>query len=381
MKYILAKMGFVEAMKFLYLDGIKILKNVTLINNETNYIFPVRDMYIVIPRDLYDRVQIAQSFVYTLHNIITYMKSEPYEEFLGRDVYLKAIGVEFTSKNMDTILQKGYSLLDSLEFNYDLLTMYDLRLPEEDRKDVYSVLRWMIYEFDALRRKDNLDITTKKVRYAEYIATLYANRLAYGIYMISDKGDNADLTTIKQAIRIMPMYLIKAIIKSKLVNYKSCVNDLDSLIALKYTFKGNTGIGEKSNAISNAYRSIHPSHLGRVDIDSSSNSDPGVSGTICPYVELHNGHFSEYDEPNSWRQDIYSIIDTTKSIDSKIEMCRLINDTGVADTRHKMQIQSACKEVAYDICNTTANIPDIFDDGILYADIRAENDCIVLDAY
>ena len=43
-----------------------------------------------------------------------------------------------------------------------------------------------------------------------------------------------------------------------------------------------SGIGEKSNAISNAYRSIHPSHMGRVDLDSSSNSDPGVSGTICP---------------------------------------------------------------------------------------------------
>ena len=30
-----------------------------------------------------------------------------------------------------------------------------------------------MYEFNALRQKDNLDISTKKVRWAEYIASLY----------------------------------------------------------------------------------------------------------------------------------------------------------------------------------------------------------------
>ena len=71
----------------------------------------------------------------------------------------------------------------------------------------------MMYEFSALRKKDNLDISTKKVRYAEYIAALYASKLAIGIYRLSDKGDKADLDTVRKAIRIPPMYLINAITK------------------------------------------------------------------------------------------------------------------------------------------------------------------------
>lgn len=377
-KYILAKFGLYDAIKFLCVDGINITDNVSLIDYNTTYIFPVRDMYITIPRYVYDKNSIAQSFVYTLHNIITYMKDQPIEEFLQRNVYIKALGAEFTTKNVDTILQKGYSLLDSLEFNYDLLTKEDLMLSDDDKGDVYKILRWLMYEFNALRRKDNLDISTKKVRYAEYIAYMYANKLAYGIYRISDKGSNADLSTIRKAINIAPMYLINAIIKSNLVNSRNCVNDLDSILALKYTFKGNTGIGEKSNAISNAYRSIHPSHMGRVDIDSSSNSDPGVSGTICPYVELHNGHFDEYQEPSSWRENISSIYDVARNIETKMEMCRLVDSVGIRTTS-KQQINQDCLSVAYTIMDSMDAIK--YADSRQYIDIYSEDDCIVIGSY
>ena len=47
---------------------------------------------------------------------------------------------------------------------------------------------------------------------------------------------------------------------------------------------------------------VYPSHLGIVDIDSSSNSDPGMSGGVCPYVYLNNGSFTDYEEPNTWRE-------------------------------------------------------------------------------
>ena len=191
-----------------------------------------------------------------------------------------------------------------------------------------------MYEFNALRQKDNLDISTKKVRYAEYLASYYAAKLAKGIYRISDKDDRADLDTIRKAIQIPPMYLINAITTCQLVNYKNCVNDLDSLIALKYTYKGISGIGEKSNAISGAYRSIHPSHLGRVDIDSSSNSDPGISGTICPLAQLYNGHFTQYQEPSSWRDDVSKVFDIYRAADSRKNMYRLLDDNNLSKQKN-----------------------------------------------
>jgi hypothetical protein len=49
---------------------------------------------------------------------------------------------------------------------------------------------------------------------------------------------------------------------------------------------------------------VYPNQLGNVDIDTSSNSDPGMSGTICPYAQLYNGSFSEFEEPNNWRESL-----------------------------------------------------------------------------
>lgn len=325
-KYFLAKMGFYGCMDFLHLKDIFIVKDLSGVDLINNYAFLIRDMYIVIPKIEYDSIQIAQSFVYTVHACINHMNQYEFPDVFGPELYIKSLGLEFTSKDLEAIYDKGINILGSLEFIYDDMTREDLKLGWEDKKDVYSVLRWMMYEFNSLRQKDNLDISTKKVRYAEYLASYYATRLAMGIYRISDKGDRADLATIRKAIQIPPMYLINAITKCQLVNYKNCVNDLDSLIALKYTYKGISGIGEKSNAISSAYRSIHPSHLGRVDIDSSSNSDPGISGTICPLATLYDGHFTEYEEPSTWRERVNVVIDAYRSMQSKQSMYRLVGD-------------------------------------------------------
>lgn len=375
MKYIVAKMGLEEAMRFLHVEGVQFLKDYTGINENDNYIFPVRDMYIVVPKMLYNSIQVTQSFVYTLYSVTNYMKDTPYEEMFDRVTWLKALGAEFTSKDMDTIIEKGNSILGSLEFIYDLITMNDLKLSMEDKADVYRVLRWMMYEFNALRQKDNIDISTKKVRWAEYIAALYASKLAFGIYRISDKGDKADLTTIRKAIQIAPMYLINAISKCQLVNYKNCVNDLDSFIALKFTYKGVSGIGEQSsNAVSSAYRSVHPSHLGRVDVDSSSNSDPGISGMVCPLALLHDNHFDEYQEPSSWESELNKVMEAYRSMNSRVEMCRIISDHNF-NNKQDNSILNECISIARDLLkipmfanNESEYIPgiDIFGDGYMY---------------
>lgn len=326
-KYLLAKMGFYECMNFLHLQDIRILNDIIGIDHNKNYVFPVRDMYIAVPKIEYDSIQICQSFVYTLYSVINYMQDYEYPYVFDSSMYIKALGVEFTTKDITTIYDKGINILGSLEFIYDNMSRADLKLPEDDKEDIYRILRWMMYEFNSLRQKDNLDISTKKVRYAEYLASYYASKLAMGIYRVSDKGERADLSTLRKAIQIPPMYLINAITKCQLVNYKNCVNDLDALIALKYTYKGISGIGETSQAISSAYRSIHPSHLGRVDIDSSSNSDPGISGTICPLATLYDGHFVEYEEPSTWRELVNAVLDSYRSMESKKALYKLVTDT------------------------------------------------------
>jgi hypothetical protein len=62
-------------------------------------------------------------------------------------------------------------------------------------------------------------------------------------------------------------------------------------------------------------------------------------------------------------------------------MCRLINNTGVANTIGKMQVQRDCLSVAYDLCASVSSIQDTYQDTNLYADIYAEEDCLVLDGF
>lgn len=376
MKYIFAKMGYYKTLEFLKVPGVIVSDNVNGIDDTKMYSFPVRDdLYVSIPRYIYDNSNIAQSVVYTIVMVLSHIKDCKLNDVFGYDLWLKSLGSEFTTKDLDTIHTKGMSILGSLEFIYDLGTKRDLKLSEEDKGDIYRVLRWMMYEFNTLRKKDNIDISTKKVRYAEYIAALYAARLAFGIYRLSDKGDKADLDTIRKAIQIPPMFLLNAITKCQLVNYKDCVNDLDSLTALKYTYKGVSGIGEKSNAISSAYRAIHPSHLGRVDIDSSSNSDPGVSGTLCPLSTLHDGHFIDFQEPSTWDSEVNKMIDQYKSMNNKIEVCRLVKDNKLSTKQFNSTLTEDCKSVAKNllkmptiVSNTTEYINgyDIFGDDKFY---------------
>lgn len=379
MKYLLAKMGFVNTLSFLHLSEIFLLeeKDLHLIDRSYNHIFPIRDgMYITIPKMLFDKSYVAQSIVYTIYYVLTNNTNITYQEVFDIKTWLKSLGSDFVTKEIDTLDIKGQYILASLEFVYDKTTQEDLKLDMEDKADIYRVLRWIIYEFNTLRLKDNMDVSTKKIS-IDYIAALYAARIAYGIYRLSDKADKADLKTIRDAIQIPPMFLINAIIRCQLVNYKNCVNDIDSITALKFTYKGVSGIGEKSNAIPNDYKQIHPSYIGRLDLDSSSASDPGVSGTICPLSSYHDHHFTEFKEPSTWESELYKLIDQLNSMNSKKEMARLIKkeNLSVKPISDNTAIINECIGInktiagfAMDIENRSEVISgyDIFGDGYLY---------------
>ena len=58
--------------------------------------------------------------------------------------------------------------------------------------------------------------------------------------------------------------------------YDNSVNDLDMFVALKFTINGIGSIGQNnSNTIGVKYRGLHPSYIGRLDLNSSSSSEPG----------------------------------------------------------------------------------------------------------
>ena len=302
MKFILGRYGVYGAMEMLELNHIHVY-DIDSPSMDPNLYYTFTDKHGVIKisvlKELFERDNMTQSFCITLSRATK--KHDELADIYDPRYWTRALGGDFMSPTLD----KGIPVLDSLESIYDLKTKASIRLPMEDKENVYCILRWMMREFNYLRVKDNLDISTKRPRMAdEYLPSIYAMKISRGIYRISDKGKNVTFKDVTRVIDTAPTFILKNINSANLVDYVDLVNDNDAELALSYTYKGISGLGDQGNgsAVPLIYRSVHPSHLGGVDLDSSSASDPGLSGTICPMAQVSGDSFSDYKEPNGWKE-------------------------------------------------------------------------------
>ena len=298
MYYILAAYGLQYSRKFLNIYNVEISQ--FPITKEGWSCYNKHNIFIAIPNKCPDPM--TQSLAVTIYDAIT--KETNINDLYNQRFWLYTLGVAFKNASVE----KGLFILDSIEYTYDSITKEQLKLPPELKENVFMLLRWLMREFPALRAKDNVDVTTKKMCIADYIARIYATKLSTGIHRISDMGKRVTLKSVKRAIYTTPMYIIKIINgESNLVDYVDMVNDNDATTALKFTYKGIGGLGENGAAVQPVYKYVDPSHIGILDLDASSTSDPGMSGMICPMAPVYNGFFSEYQESNNW-EDQYGYL-------------------------------------------------------------------------
>lgn len=304
--YMLARFGLYGTASFLGIRCVSITQSPALDPNY--YCFEKNGIYISCPISCFQDAMV-QSFIGTIYDGI--MKESNINVIFDQRFWLRNLGMAFKNASVD----KGLFVLDSVEGIYDNITKQDLHLPESDKYDIYCVLRWLLREFPKLRVKENVDVRTKRIRIPDYVAAVYANKLNKGIHRISDLGTKVTLKKVEQAIYTNPMLVLQKISSasmSNLVSYRDLVNDMDAMVALKYTYKGISGLGEDGASIQPIYRYVDPSHVGILDLDASSASDPGMSGMICPMAKLYgsDNSFSEYNEPNSWRSEFKPIQDS-----------------------------------------------------------------------
>ena len=319
MLYIFAKYGYYATLEFFGLDFGLIRLSYDQ-NPDPNLVcFKKHNICISCNREIFMREPIIQSLCMTIYDAIgkdtkleeptIYLEDKAKEEKAKKDAaanniynpdfWLKTLGAAFRNASVD----KGLSALDSLEYIYDNITRESIRLPDNMKENIYQVLRWLLCDFSALRAKDNTDVSIKKMRIAEYIAHFYATKLTKGIYRITDLGKKVKLKQIISAVYTSPMYIINGIINmSNLVSYVDMVSDNDAIAALKFTYKGISGLGEDGSSVQPIYRFVDPSVLGILDPDTSSNSDPGMTGLICPLTDVYGDRFTDYMEPNTWNE-------------------------------------------------------------------------------
>lgn len=361
--YLLANFGIYKLTEALKIIDFRISDKYDPELEKDRYVVKKHNLYLSLPIYVYENDQVAQSLLYTVCMGIT--KDSNMNNVFTKAHWLRVLGGSFGNRTE----KKGYSILDSLESVYDLSTQASIRLPYEDKKNIYSILIWAIREFSALRQKDIFDISFKRLRFPEYIAALYAMKISKGIIRIADSG-NLTVDQIVKVINIYPDYLLKQITRDKLVNYKNLVSDADALYALKFTYKGVSGIGEDNNnkgsSVPPAFRRVHPSHLGRVDLDTSSATDPGLSGMLCPLADIYDNSFSDYEEPNTWREKSDELLRNYRQLMGYKEAIEFKRELGFEYDNSRLALIEDSMDIIRDLLAPVTIIENELVRGVLY---------------
>ena len=93
-----------------------------------------------------------------------------------KEFWTSKLGSNFVSTR-DSAFAKGQAIIESVEHIYDNSTKKRIRLPEENKKDIYAIFKWMAGEFNRIRMKDVFDTTTERIRWSEYIASMYIMKI------------------------------------------------------------------------------------------------------------------------------------------------------------------------------------------------------------
>lgn len=277
----------------------------TIDDKENNLYFPITSkIYLEVNKELFDK----HTFVQAMTGMLLEMTNNRFNLSVMNNG-------EYWVKKLDSTnsYEKGLNILVFFNRLIDETTKYVLKVPDVHKKDVYSVLRWVMHNYNDLRQKDNLNIENKRLRCNEYIASLLTAEFSNRLNRIVSMGKKAGLDEFKEIFQIPGDLLIKKMHESGILRTEEIANDMDFFNKFKFTKKGPHALGNKNEKnISIIQRGLHPSYLGYVDISVNSSSDPGTSGLLSPFCNIDGLYFDKEDEPNnfsiSFIEDVVNIM-------------------------------------------------------------------------
>ncbi len=303
-----AKMGLNQAIKFMGVsDAVDIVESYK--EHDTIYFefFKVNDVYIKVDRAILEENLLVRSIVGMIYYLASTDHPLTWDNIDDRDYWICRIGyVGAVDKNLEKYREKGKTTMLMIERPLDEITKLNLRVPPAHKYSMYTILRWMIYEFDNLKVKVNIDMNNKRIRRNEAIvkATL-GRKLSENINKVISKKSSSrenNMDTLLEIFCFPSSIIINGMNNlNDIIKPDDLVNDLTILQDMAVTMKGPESLGEtQSKNVKTTMRDLHPSMLGILDLNCTSNSDVGMSGSLTPFVKLYDRFFfSPNPEPDS----------------------------------------------------------------------------------
>lgn len=313
--YFLANYGIETTLEMFGLDRVMCVTHDVI--DEDNY------MYLKINNGIYLEVhekgfyahEFVGKFVGTLFDALHGDKAKiTLKDVYDRDYWLGRLSEVFSKKRSTN---KGERVLISFKKVMDPYTKKRLCLKKHQKKNTFTIMLWMLTNYEELLKKDSNDLRTKRMRANETQAFFIDSYITKNVNSLL----NTDDPSFERYMRLFNAISEDIVLKSShSVGGKSSqtsmfryerYNDFDAIELCRYTLKGPTGLNGGKKKTNMKYRDIYPSHLGRYDPNVCSSSDPGLTGYLCANVKFdENGYFDpDKSEPNNYDKVIDRVID------------------------------------------------------------------------
>jgi len=222
------------------------------------------------------------------------------------------LGKQFTSGS-DAAFRKAEKVSVSFQRILDNSTRTNLaKIPERDKRNIFTLTRWICSQFDVLNAIDSTEIQNKRIRLWEYVLYPLIKKLSSETYRIINCRQ-VTIKTLESAFGgIKKNICTKALITSELLRYSTVVNTLDLFgAALCGTQGGPQGIS--SDSVPARLRGINPSYKGNIGFSKASASDPGITFGFTPFFKVDGLFFDKTQYPGT--DEIFpDNVETTKSV-------------------------------------------------------------------
>lgn len=213
-----------------YLGVEEILRFITSmddVDEDTNLYFQISNKcYIEVNKEVFLKYPYIQSIVGGILHVCT-------NRMTIRDLYDRSLWVKKLSNN--NTIEKGEGVLVFFNRMMDETTKKNLKLNNFSKDDIYAILRWMMQNYNELRKKDNMDLKNKRLRCNEYIASLLTLEFSNRLSNIMKAGDKATMTDFMDAFKFSGSLLIQKMYSSGILTFDDNINDMDFFSRFKFT--------------------------------------------------------------------------------------------------------------------------------------------------
>lgn len=217
--------------------------------------------------------------------------------------WMKSLGSVFTL-NAYTALDKANKTIISFNRILDRRTKINLvHVPEECKKDIYSICKWMMDYFDDHNKIDPMSVYNKRIRVSEYLVHSLQYKLSNITFRIlNNRGANFEKLVdmfkhfeYKETGKMSnhTPFIINSLMTSDLLRFQGQPNDFELFFALRWTIRGPQSAGSTrwKGEINMRLRGLDPTYVGVIGLTSASSSDPGTTGVLVPFVKTEGNFF------------------------------------------------------------------------------------------